>query len=367
MPFPSDTRVRVALLLLIPLVAFLSTLTPDPEASSLNLASLGTYKITGGYACLAGQAGKLVRKKNAEKFVKLAEYFKSKNKGTALTSDQNKTLKKSQALCKSLQVSETLYVDGELPRSCERANYSPTKRRCAKGKAKAFKSVAEALAASGPSDTIMIRETKKPYTQVVSIQIAGLPEARITLKNYPGESPHFQTNAKSVNTVQIGGGTSPSGSVPAGAYVTVQGLTLSNPSAVGAAVTVLGSRGVEVRNCHVLSSAGSGVRVDAESQNVTLDGNVVHGVSGPAIVLESANGHTLQYNFVFQSGTGIEVSEQHLAPNTVHHNVIVRNVGAGIYVGALSAATGTPSEYFNNVVYGNGSGIKVEAPEVAAL
>lgn len=158
-------------------------------AASIDVAGLGIYYLPNGVGCLKGQPGKMVRKKGALQFEKLSSYYARVNKGNPLSAKQKGTLKASQATCKSLSKREVLYVDGNLKRSCPEATYNPLKRVCSKGKARAFKTVIEALANIEPGDYLTIRGAKNPY-RAFQVNNVGLPEARITLQNFAGETPY---------------------------------------------------------------------------------------------------------------------------------------------------------------------------------
>lgn len=135
----------------------------------------------------------------------------------------------------------------------------------------AFATPQQALDAANAGDIVLVMEgtytrpaTNSPDDGVAAFRRAGQPDAWITLKNYPGQSPTFST-ADSWNIVKIGRGSKATSSTePALAYLEVRGLHLrgEGESAREKYADLIGKPNPQTN--------GNGLRVEGRYENQTM-------------------------------------------------------------------------------------------------
>jgi hypothetical protein len=80
-----------------------------------------------------------------------------------------------------------IYVDGALDANCTTGNYSIVNRDCSGSDGDAYATIQEGVDASQPGEVVQVRGDI--YHEQVDIQVNGTLANRITIQNYPGETP----------------------------------------------------------------------------------------------------------------------------------------------------------------------------------
>ncbi|NBD34465.1 MAG: hypothetical protein GVY30_00520 [Chloroflexi bacterium] len=80
-----------------------------------------------------------------------------------------------------------IHVDSALSDNCTLGNYSIVNQNCSGSDGDAYTTIQEGLDASQPGDIVQVRAGL--YYEQVNLRFNGEPDNRITLQNYPGETP----------------------------------------------------------------------------------------------------------------------------------------------------------------------------------
>lgn len=96
--------------------------------------------------------------------------------------------------CSAASVAATTrYVDANLNSSCTSGNYNVNQRSCNGSNGDAYTRLQNAVNASSPGDTILVRGATWSENNIV---ISGRSTANLTIKAYPGEQPIIDNNNK---------------------------------------------------------------------------------------------------------------------------------------------------------------------------
>jgi hypothetical protein len=222
--------------------------------------------------------------------------------------------------------------------------------------AKPFRTLARAVAALAPGDTLLVHDGVYEENVVLPAPQGerGEPGASIVVKAAPGEAPVLRAAASGSRVaLEIGAGGGPAW--------TVEGLTIGG-AATQTGIVVSGAQGASIRDCRwegTLAPSATGVRVEGDSRDITiagcqfdqpmrrqveiagashvaLRGNEFSGFTGPAVLVRGgATGVTLEGNILRDASPADAAVE--LAGGTTGTR-IARNVFTRLGGGSRSAA-----------------------------
>jgi len=107
----------------------------------------------------------------------------------------------------------TVYVDNTLNATCA-TSYNPASRSCSGGAAAGYRTIADALTAAQPGDSVLLRAGT--YNERLIPPRSGTASATITIKNYSSESP------------TLTGSSEPAIFLSGRSYLVIDGLTVDN-------------------------------------------------------------------------------------------------------------------------------------------